>query len=121
MADKLELKRPLINIRSRLEDIPRDWLINIEPFVFRAPRFAECWLWQGQQDKGYARMYRAVVGEDGKKKSGNRCARRFVAHLFWDFEDDAFYVRNSCKNNMCVNPNHIFATTEHWKQNDVGN
>lgn len=116
----LELKRPFVTVRTRLEDIPREWLLNIEAHVLRgSKRFGDCWIWQGQSDNGRARMYRSATDEDGGKARKNVCARRFIAHIFWDFEDTPFYIRNSCKNNLCVNPAHIRVTTSHHMQDDV--
>jgi len=101
-------RRALINVHTQLENIPKEWLNVIEPHVVRGA-FLPCWVWTGALDRnGYP-----VMNTDGKMVM----AHRFVAKVFWDF-DDSYYVTRTCKVQNCVNPNHLKVTNKHPRWNN---
>jgi hypothetical protein len=108
-------KRPLITLQTKLENIPRQWLQDIEPRVQRAG-FEDrgCWIWTGYvNSKGYPYV---KIYDFEKRKETLIEVRRMVAHMFWDFLNDEVYVRTSCNVRNCVNPNHIRVTKLHYTQ-----
>ncbi len=99
----MKKRRPLINIHTQLENIPKEWLNVIEPHVVRGA-FLPCWVWAGAVDgNGYP-----YLNVDGKMVM----AHRFVARIFYDFPDE-YYVSKSCGVRNCVNPNHLTITARH--------
>ena len=97
----ITLKRPLVEMHSRLCDIPIEWLRSIEPKIQRAG-FLPCWMWAGAVDgDGYP-----IMKEPGSKKGALVKVRPYVAHLFWDFPR-GLKVRTSCRALNCVNPRHL--------------
>lgn len=108
-------KRPLINLQTRLENIPTAWLQNIEPRVQRRG-FEDrgCWIWTGTVNgHGYPQL---GIYDFEKDKRTTVEARRAIAHMFYNFLDDEVYVRTRCGVRNCVNPNHIVVTKIHYKQ-----
>jgi hypothetical protein len=106
------LIRPLVDMDTRLRDIPADWLRYIEHNILR---MGEHWYWRGTIDKGrYPMLYHTET-----RKLLN--AKRFIAKLFWDFPDK-FYVVNgperTCCEDACVRPTHIMPIGHHprWAQ-----
>ncbi len=94
-------KRALINMHTRFENIPKEWLNQIEPFVVRGP-FLPCWVWCGALDRnGYP-----IKNVDGVMVM----VHRYVAKIFYDFPDN-WYVKRECNVQNCVNPNHLVITT----------
>lgn len=94
-------KRPLFNLNTAFENVPKEWLNHIEPRVTRGP-FLPCWVWHGSiDDNGYPRM----------RIDDNKVVKvhRWVAGLFWDFPDD-YYVKQTCGCRNCVNPTHLKVT-----------
>jgi len=93
-------KRPLINMLTSLENIPKEWLNHVEPKVVRGA-FLPCWIWAGAVDKnGYPIM-----------RDGNTIImmHRYVAKLFYKV-GKTDYVKRSCGINNCVNPNHVYVS-----------
>lgn len=102
----MKKRRPLINMLTQLENIPKEWLNHVEPRVVRGS-FLPCWVWCGAVDQnGYPIM--RVAGKIVM-------VHRFVAKIFWDFPND-YYVRRKCSVNNCVNPNHLHITAMHPSQ-----
>ncbi len=106
------IRRPIIDMETRLRDIPPDWLRYIEPRIIRGS-FLPCWIWGGSTDRnGYPLMtcpynHKTVM------------AKRWVARLFWDYPESAF-VSDTCGHRNCLNPYHILVSTEHprWLKRD---
>jgi hypothetical protein len=106
-------KRPIINIKTSLENIPREWLVNVEPYIMRG-QFLPCWLWMRSVDVA---GYPTERMRDGKKME-RRSMRRYVAKMFYDFPSE-YYVTNipSCRYKNCLNPAHLLPTADNprWK------
>ncbi len=104
-------KRPIFNLKTSLENIPTEWLRNIEPKVQRGA-WLPCWIWTGLVDpNGYPIM-------SAKQANGRRTyvmVHRVVAKMFYGF-DDSCIVRRTCKTVNCVNPAHVMPTNRHHKQ-----
>lgn len=93
----MKKRRPLFNMITRLENIPKEWLNHIEPKIVRGP-FLPCWVWTGALDRnGYP-----VMNVDGAMVM----VHRFVAKIFYIFPEEWFVTR-SCNVQNCLNPNHI--------------
>lgn len=104
-------KRPVFNLKTSLENIPVEWLRNVEPHVMRGA-WLPCWIWMGQTDKnGYPIMWNPA--EEGKRSYV--MVHRFVAGLFYDY-DPALNVRRTCNVVNCVAPAHIQVTARHHTQ-----
>lgn len=100
------LKRPLIDMDTRLRDIPIDWLRYVEPKIMRGP-YLPCWIWTATLDsKGYPMMLDPYI------KGKQVMVRRWVAGLFYDF-DRSLYVPLRCTRRNCVNPNHMYISETH--------
>jgi len=100
-------RRPLINLLTKLENIPKEWLNHVEPFIVRGP-FLPCWVWSGALDKnGYP-----IKNVDGKMMM----MHRFVARLFYDFPDE-WYVTRSCNVQNCLCPSHLVIKATKTKRN----
>ena len=100
----IHLRRPLIDLETRLRDIPIDWLRYVEPKIMRGP-YLPCWIWSGQLDRnGYPLMKDPHLG---KMVMGHI----WIARLFWQFDDE--YVTRTCPRRNCVNPGHLLVTEEH--------
>jgi hypothetical protein len=98
----ISLKRPLIEMSSRLQDIPIEWLRLVEPKLVRGP-YLPCWIWVGLLDQKGHPLIRNPASN--KVEQGHR----FVASLFWDFPPH-FYVKFSCQHTNCLNPKHLIPT-----------
>ncbi len=95
----IKLKRPLIEMSSRLQDIPELWLKIIEPKIMRGP-YLPCWVWTGaMDDDGFS-----IINAPGLRK--NYKGHRFVAELFWEFPQ-TFYVAHTCQRPNCLYPAHL--------------
>ena len=108
------MRRPLVELHSRLGDIPIEWLRLNEPRLVRGA-FLPCWIWSGRCDNnGYPLLKSPVTGK-------YVMTRRFVAAMFWKFPDH-YYVALSCNNINCLNPRHIVPQEEHpkWAPPTVG-
>lgn len=104
-------KRPIFNLRTSLENIPREWLVHVEPYVMRGS-WLPCWVWMGGTDRnGYPVMN--VRDSDGKRKK--IMVHRYVAGMFFEF-NPALTVRRTCNTLNCVNPAHIQVTRRHHTQ-----
>jgi hypothetical protein len=109
----IKKKRPVFNLLSKLEDVPGAWLKHIEPHIQRDFKtHGHCWLWTGAMDRdGEATMhYRGIDG-----KYHRRRAKRFVAELFYSFEDHDDVVQ-SCGKLNCMHPSHVTPVNTHYKQ-----
>ena len=105
-------RRPYFTMKTPLQDVPREWLINFEHRVARGKAFGECWLWTGAlTNKGHA----ALSGRDLSGKKYLRMAARVVMAMFWDFEKHNDVV-HSCGNITCLNPAHLQVRVDHHKQ-----
>lgn len=105
-------KRPIINLKTSLENIPVEWLRNVEPHVQRGA-FLPCWVWTGATDgKGYPLM-RVTDVVTGERETV--MVHRYVARIFFDFPE-YYYVRRTCRTKNCVNPAHIKVTKVHHTQ-----
>lgn len=109
----IEKFRPLFNMRSRLTDIPADWLRLVEPRIYR-PQGTSCWLWDGGVDgKGEPVIH--VASAKGKRTM--RRVKRIVAAMFWHFKPHNDIVHR-CGTVNCLNPNHFYVSASHWTQED---
>jgi hypothetical protein len=99
-------------MKTPLQDVPREWLINFEPRVARGRSFGDCWLWTGAlAPDGHAVL--SGRGHTGKKYM--KRAARIVMAMFWDFEPHNDVV-HSCGNGTCLNPAHLQVRLDHHKQ-----
>ncbi len=90
-------RRPLFNLITRFENVPKEWLNHVEPHVVRGP-FLPCWVWSGGLDRnGYP-----ILWVEGKMVM----VHRFVAKIFYDFPPN-WYVTRECLVQNCVNPSHL--------------
>lgn len=97
----VERIKSLIDEDTPLGEIPRDWLIHIEPKIVRGA-FRPCWIWDGTLDgQGYPRKWETVRG---KKKPIS--VRHLIAKIFWSIKGE-FYVKTACGVSTCVNPAHF--------------
>jgi hypothetical protein len=100
----ISIRRPIIDMDTRLRDMPLDWLRYVEPKIMRGP-YLPCWIWTGSVDKnGYPFI------RDPHLKKIVMC-HIWVARMFYDFEGE--YVTRTCSRRNCVNPNHLLVTAEH--------
>ena len=120
--------RPLFNMRSKLEDIPADWMKYVEPRIVRlepkhdynvdraaaikekATGELDCWLWDGGLDKNGQAVMHVTTGQGVRSL---RRVKRIVAAMFWELED-RHDVYQKCGFLNCVNPNHLVVTAEHY-------
>jgi hypothetical protein len=105
--------RPLFNLRSRLDDIPRDWMKLVEPRIVR-PADTACWLWDGALDRDGEPVLHITTPKGTRTM---RRVKRIVAAMFWTLED-AHDVVHHCGTGNCLNPNHFYVSAAHWKQED---
>jgi hypothetical protein len=95
----ITLKRPLIEMSSRLQDIPELWLKLVEPYIMRGP-YLPCWIWTGgMDDEGFALVRHTALKRTYK-------GHRFVAELFWDYPKN-FYIGHTCQRPNCLYPGHL--------------
>lgn len=96
-------------MRTPLGEIPKDWLVFVEPHI-RRPSISECWLWCGAMShKERCTMRNPVTGAPVM-------VRQFVMRLFFDYPENRF-VKASCGNPTCVNPNHLFiVVAKSWRK-----
>lgn len=105
------IRKPVINLDSRLRDIPKDWLMYFEPYIYRCSDHS-CWLWLRQMIGGLPVMRCPSTGRK------NVSAPRVMMRLFFDF-DDTYYVRrvkSKCPRKNCMNPNHYIVSDLHPNQ-----
>jgi hypothetical protein len=102
-------KRPLINMKTALENIPREWLVNVEPHIIRG-QYLPCWLWNKGLDSSGWPSERVKIGD----KLVRRAMHRFVARIFYDFPDEYYVIHiASCKYKNCLHPAHLVPTPTH--------
>lgn len=112
----LERTRPFFTTNSKLKDIPREWIVEIEPKIARGGILKECWIWTGGLDhKGHPCLW--FMDADTKK---NKCVRlaRMVAKMFWPGLEQWNDVLHGCGNKTCLNPAHFRISKAHWTQED---
>lgn len=99
-------KRPLINMKTALENIPREWLVNIEPHIIRG-QYLPCWLWTKEVDATGMPSRRIKMGD----KLIRQGVHRFVARIFFDFPEE-YYVTHiaQCRHRNCLHPSHLLVT-----------
>jgi len=63
-----------------------------------------CWIWTGQvSNSGYGRIVlRDNLGMNRMHSAHQACYTAFVGPL-----DDGMLVRQTCRNRLCVNPDHL--------------
>ena len=109
----LDKKRPFFTMDSRLKDIPRDWLVDVEPKIVRTARFKECWIWEGGCDT-YGHPTFWVTSPETGRQTTVRVAR-FIAKMFWPGLKRHHDVAHSCGNIACLNPAHLSPRIAHWQ------
>jgi hypothetical protein len=111
--EKARQKRALITLKTPLDELPREWVKYIEPYVIRGG-FLPCWVWAGKINR-YGHPYLWTT-DPLTGKSIRLMAHRMVARIFWDFPSK-WYIRRTCDTINCVNPAHIVPTDlhpNHW-------
>jgi len=103
-------KRPLIDLDSKLRDIPAAMARDVLPHMTWYG-FEPCWIWFGSVNQQGHPVIRRTRSDTGKVQQYS--VRRLVAGMFWEFGDDV-YCKLSCENANCVNPNHIVLTRDKW-------
>jgi hypothetical protein len=99
------LRRPLLDMHTRLSEIPEDWLKYIEPKIMRGS-FLPCWVWTGGMDKyGYPMVRHPML-------RASVMAHRYVASMFWEFPDH-YFVTRTCHRINCLCPGHLVVQAEH--------
>ncbi len=104
-------KRPLIDLDSKLRDIPPAMARDVLPHVTWYG-FEPCWIWFGSVDGRGHPIFRRKRPDTGKVEQFS--VRRLVAGMFWEFGSDV-YCKMSCENLNCVNPGHIVLTGDKWR------
>lgn len=105
-------KRPLINLDSKLRDIPAGFARDVLPHLTWYG-FEPCWIWTGPVDRdGYPIIRRT---NPSTKKVEQFSMRRLVANEFWVYPDDAV-VKVQCENINCLNPGHLVVTRNRWRR-----
>ena len=94
-------QRPFLRTSTPLKDIPREWLLEIEPFVYRVEG-DDCWYWTG--DITHTGKPTKVSRKTGKVRRINMV--EYVAKMFWDIPD-GWKAKHTCTTRNCVNPSHI--------------
>ena len=105
-------RRSLVRLDTKLKDLPRDWLLDYEPFLYRMEG-TTCWLWsKGTDAKGYP--VRSFRDPDTGVPRKEYVVKR-VCEMFWDMPP-GWYVEQTCGTRNCINPNHIVPTQFHPSQ-----
>lgn len=107
-------RRLLLELTTKLADIPREWLRYIEPRIVR-PKDSTCWLWDGACDADGEPVlnYKNLV-------TGKRNTRRLkviIAEIFWEMKKH-FDVIHECGTTNCLNPWHFYISVAHHSQED---
>jgi hypothetical protein len=92
-------------MRTPLRDIPREWLIDIEPRLARGGVLKECWIWT------------AGLDHEGHPTRARRAAR-YIAKMFWPKIQSYHEVLHDCGNVSCLNPGHFRISHAHWTHED---
>lgn len=99
--------RPIMTLDTPLRDIPREWMLYVEPKILRAG-YLPCWQWVGDfSQEGYPQAYTGARRQPGDIKK--TLMRRLVASMFWEFGRYQ-YVVSTCGNRACLNPEHLVVT-----------
>lgn len=101
MAEIIQ-KHALVTLDSKLSEIPREWVEQIEWRIHRGG-FLPCWIWTGSLNGKSL----PIFIKDGVVVQ----ARRFVMEMFYEF-DKKHYVFNICDHRNCLNPAHLVVTAE---------
>lgn len=110
----LKKERPFFTLKTPLEKIPRDWLIEIEPRIERSTLLRDCWIWTGRLDRDGHPVFVNKDKATGKWKV-TRVAR-FVMKIFFPKLASHNDVTHACGNLSCLNPHHLSVRIEHWSQ-----
>ena len=105
-------KRPLIDLTTKLADIPRIWLQMVEP---RLTRSGTCWLWDGATFADGEPLLNYTNVETGKRNT--RRVKRIIADIFWEMKDH-YDIVHACGNTNCLNPAHFYISVLHHSQED---
>jgi hypothetical protein len=111
MADK---KRPLIEMDTKFENVPKTWLDIVEPRITR-PKNSTCWIWGGACDKNGEPVVNYNNPDTGKRNT--RLVKRIVADLFWAIRK-GIEVIHHCGTMKCLNPAHFYLSSKHYRQED---
>lgn len=89
--------------------------MNINGSVYELSRFYDkiektpqgCWIWTAStRPNGYGQF---MIYRDGIRKTVS--AHRYALEIFGDDFDPDLDVSSTCKNKLCVNPDHLIQTT----------
>lgn len=105
-------KRPLLDLKTPLRLIPKQWLDIIEPRILR-PSDTSCWLWDGATDRDGEPIISVVNAGTGKRST--RRVKRIVAELYWDMRKDHDVI-HECGTKNCLAPFHFYISPLHWTQ-----
>ena len=94
-------RRPFIKTSTPLKAIPREWLHEIEPKVYRVEG-DDCWYWIG--DVTHTGKPTKVTRKGGKLRRVSMI--NVVAEMFWDIPE-GWKPKHTCKTRNCINPEHI--------------
>ena len=85
-----------------LKAIPREWLREVEPYIYRIEGDS-CWYWTGGTTHT-GRPTRFVRAEHGKTKRINVIDK--ITEMFWELPP-GWRGKQTCDTINCVNPEHI--------------
>lgn len=105
-------RRPLIDLKTPLGDIPREWLASIEHRIKRS-KDSECWLWTGCVDQDGEPILSFKNLETGARNT--RRVKRVIAEIFWEILPRHDVV-HQCGNLDCLNPAHFYVSMANWNQ-----
>lgn len=104
---------PFNPAHTALDEIPREWLRDIEPRVNRVG-FNDCWIWEGPiDDNGYP--YYTMLDPLVAGRRIKIMVHIQVARMFWNFPEN-YYVRHSCDVRNCIKPHHLYISFHHTKE-----
>lgn len=123
--------RDLFSLLTPLKDVPKRWLMVIEPHIVRSARHADCWMWTGVNypDTGEPRVNyideARIAGRKGQSKSVG--AKKLIAEMFIDMSRvprdgqgrSSVEIVHLCGHVTCLNPAHLAACLDHWSQRDM--
>lgn len=95
--------RPLLDLRTPLRLIPKEWLDLIEPRIIR-PDDSSCWLWTGAVD-GEGEPIISTKNLVTGRRSTMR-VKRIIARMFWTGTDEE-PIYHACGTRNCLHPAHF--------------
>lgn len=99
--------RPIVTLDSKLSEIPRDWILHVEPHIARQG-YLPCWMWTGAGEQDDYPVFRLPL--PNQRHGQKVLVRRWVASLFWQFPKQSMVV-TTCGNRRCLNPAHMYVTS----------